>query len=109
MVNFNDDIFDTWESACQQISEFSGVPFGDTKNEKVVFNVILCEVLQRISDSYPDIFISLSYAENGFSIFNESNSIIVQKTTCKYNNTFNEVIFNGLLEFIQKYKALENL
>ena len=107
MVNFNKEIFDTWESACEQISEFSEVNFGDTNNKKVVFNVILSEVLQKISDTYPDIFINLSYAENGLSIFNESNTIIVQKTISKYNSTFNEVIFNGLLEFIQRYKAVK--
>jgi predicted Zn-dependent protease len=107
MVNFNDDVFDTWESACKQISEFSGVSFVDTKNESTVFNIILTEVLQKISNDYPDIFINLTYADNGFSIFNESNSIIVKKTISKYNATFNQVIFNGLLEFIQRYKAVK--
>ena len=65
MVNFNEDLFDTWESACKQISE------------------------------------------NGFSMYNESNTIVVDKNGSNFENNFNEVIFNGLLEFIKRYKSVK--
>ena len=108
MVNFNQEIFDTWESACEQISEFSGVNFGSVQSQKKVFNIILTEVLSKISEEHSDIFINLSYAEKSMSIFNESNTIKVQKTINNYSKTFNQVIFNGLLEFIQRYTAANN-
>lgn len=107
MVNFNQEIFDTWESACEQISEFSGVNFGSVQSENKVFNLIFMEVLPKINENYKDIFISLSYADKSISIFNESNTIKVQKTINNYSKTFNQVIFNGLLEFIQKYKTVK--
>ena len=108
MVNFNKELFDTWEDACEQISEFSGVCLGNTNNEKVVFSLILSEVLQKISDKYSDIIINLAYAENGFSMINESNTIVVDKTGSNFENNFNEVIFNGLLEFIKRYKSVKH-
>ena len=108
MVNFNEDLFDTWESACKQISEFSGVSFGDTQNKKVVHSMIVSDVLFKISDKYSDIIINLAYAENGFSMINESNTIVVDKTGSNFENNFNEVIFNGLLEFIKRYKFVKH-
>ena len=107
MVNFNKDLFDTWEDACEQISEFSGVCFiGYTDNKRIVYQIITSDVLYEISNNYTDIFINVSYghASNNFIIFNEGSSIVVDKTITKYETNFNEVIFNGLLEFIQRYK-----
>jgi hypothetical protein len=48
--------------------------------------------------------VSYGHASNNFIIFNEGGSIVVDKTITKYETNFNEVIFNGLLEFIQRYK-----
>jgi hypothetical protein len=106
MVNFNKDLFDTWEDACEQISKFSGVCLGYTDNKRLVYQIITSDVLYEISNNYPDIFINVSHGHrnNSFSIFNEDHSILINRTMTKNETTLKEVIFNGLLEFIQRYK-----